>query len=267
MASHLSRVAKGGAMKPIRALIHGHPGTGKTTFAVGSPKPIFIDTEGGLGLLSADAFPAPQSFDEVMDQVLELTNEDHDYRTLVIDAVDGIEPMLFEKVCADGGKSAIADFGFNKGYVQADALWVEFFKRLDNLRTAKAMNIMLLSHSQAAHYDDPTVGTYVRWEPNLHKRTVPLLTKWSDLIAFMDMERIALDKGEPDKNRSVRTTRTTGSRFLHVEGDGSFIAKNRFGLSGAIPIPAENGWSVLAEQLKAAYGQRGTTTNNEEEAA
>lgn len=260
MATFLNQVSSGVRRKPVRLVVHGHPGAGKTLFASGAAGAIFQTTEDGLGLIDAVAMPKPTSFDEAMAQLVELATEKHEYKTLVVDAVDGIEPLVFAKVCEEGGKPDIASFGFNKGYVAADSLWVRYFQALDGLRAAKAMNIVLISHSQAVHYDDPTTGTYVRWEPSLHRRTVPLLTKWSDVIGFLDHERMVVDKGDTDGGRSVRTSRATGSRFLHLTDTGSFIAKNRFGLPAELEIPLENGWQVFREALAAAYKAAGGTT-------
>ena len=267
MSSFLSRVTSGVAPKPVRFAVHGHPGSGKTLLASGAPGCIFQTVEDGMGLIDAAQLPAPSSFSEAIAQIGELISEDHEYRSLVVDAIDGIEPLIFREICEAGGKESIADFGFNKGYVQADSYWVRYFKALDELRAQRSMHIVVISHSAAVHYDDPTTGTYVRWEPNLHKRTVPLLTKWADVIGFLDLEKTVVDRGDADKNRAVRTAMASGSRFLNLTETGSFIAKNRFGLKPQLEIPLENGWSVFGDALKAAYEKAAGTTNQKKQEA
>ena len=266
MSSFLSRVTSGVAPKPVRFAVHGHPGSGKTLLASGAPGCIFQTVEDGMGLIDAAQLPAPSSFSEAIAQIGELISEDHEYRSLVVDAIDGIEPLIFREICEAGGKESIADFGFNKGYVQADSYWVRYFKALDELRAQRSMHIVVISHSAAVHYDDPTTGTYVRWEPNLHKRTVPLLTKWADLIGFLAPMRSARDEGDDTKNRTVRVATNSRQRFLHVSDDGRYIAKNRFGLTEPIEIPQTDGWSALSQAVAAQFAEAKGTTKKEQAA-
>ena len=47
--SQLARIQRGRTPMPPRILIYGTEGIGKSTFASESPKPIFLQTEDGLG--------------------------------------------------------------------------------------------------------------------------------------------------------------------------------------------------------------------------
>jgi len=266
MAALLSSVSSGIQMKPLRCVITGHEGVGKTTLAAGAPDPIFVTTEDGLGLIDAPSIPTDShaKTNAILD---ELIAEDHSYRTLVFDAIDGEEPNIFSAICEAGNKSSIGDFGFNKGYVQADDYWARLFHKLDHLRATRSMNIVIISHVSANHIDDPVVGTYVRYEPNLHKRTVPLLTKWADLIGFLAPLRSARDEGDDTKNRTVRVATNSRQRFLHVSDDGRYIAKNRFGLTEPIEIPQTNGWSALSQAVAAQFAAAKGTTTTKEQAA
>tara|TARA_Y100001973_G_scaffold101258_1_gene164008 strand:+ start:1862 stop:2662 length:801 start_codon:yes stop_codon:yes gene_type:complete len=266
MSTFLSRVSTSGNPAPLRAIIYGQPGDGKTTCAAKAPNPIFMDLEGGLGIVSADVLPTPISYEEVTEQVKELLNAEHEYRTLVIDAIDAVEPLIWQATCDEHLKKHIQDFPYSTGYVRADAYWIRFLQLLDALRARRNMNIILISHAQAAHYDDPTVGTYTRWEPNLHKRANALLLKWSDMIGFFNQEKVAMDKGDTSSNRSVRTSRHTGSRVLSFESDGSFVAKNRHGIKGSIAVSEDAGWQAVTEALKSAWAARAKTTNKEKAA-
>jgi len=262
MAAILSSVSSGVQMKPLRCVITGHEGVGKTTLAAGAPDPLFVTTEDGLGLIDAPTI-ATDSHAKTNAILDELISEEHSYRSLVFDAIDGEEPNVFAAICEAGGKKSIGDFGFNKGYVQADDYWTRFFHKLDHLRAARGMNIVIISHVSANHIDDPVIGTYVRYEPNLHKRTVPILTKWADVIGFLAPMRSARDEGDDTKNRTVRVATNSYQRFLHVSDDGRYIAKNRFGLTEAIPIAPTNGWSALSQAVAAQFAAAKGTTEQE----
>lgn len=257
MAKFLNRVTTGVTLQPLRFVVTGHPGSGKTTLGTSAPNCVVMPVEEGLGITGATALPTPKSFDDVIGQLIELAREDHDFKTLVVDAIDGIEPFIFESIVAEakptkaGPIKSIAEIGFNKGYVEADAYWVRFFKALDYLRAEKGMNIIVISHVATVHYDDPTLGSYFRFEPNLHKRTVPFLTKWADIIGYLDIERTLTEKGS--ERRSITTAMASQTRWLHITDQGPFIAKNRYGIAGPLEIPAEDGWSVLRNEVVAAF--------------
>jgi len=113
---NLSQVSKGGKMRPPRILIYGQAGIGKTTFGAAAPKPIFIPIEDGLGKIEADAFPCPKSYIEVRDALDSLIKEDHDYKTVVVDSLDWLEPLIWEHTCNTSGYKTIEQPGFGKGY-------------------------------------------------------------------------------------------------------------------------------------------------------
>lgn len=48
-------------IEPMKVLIYGVEGIGKTTFASKFPDPIFIDTEGSTGFINARKLPNPTS--------------------------------------------------------------------------------------------------------------------------------------------------------------------------------------------------------------
>ena len=73
--------------RPRKQMIAGEPGIGKSTLANAYPKPIFLRTEDGD--VDADALPLVHQWSDVISQFKMLLDEDHDYQTLVVDAIDG----------------------------------------------------------------------------------------------------------------------------------------------------------------------------------
>jgi len=70
---------------PPRVVIHGDGGVGKTTFAAGAYKPIFLPFEDGLSGIEAEAFPLLKSYAEAMEAITTLVKEEHSYSTVVVD--------------------------------------------------------------------------------------------------------------------------------------------------------------------------------------
>src|SRR5262245_57101728 len=104
----LGAIRKKGSGSPNRAILYGVEGGGKTSFGASAPRPVFLMTRGETGLQTPiDAgrvpdtphFPELMSWPEVLAAIDALQNEDHDYRTLVIDTLNGCERLCHEYVC------------------------------------------------------------------------------------------------------------------------------------------------------------------------
>jgi len=62
----LQSIQTGRTPMPPRILLYGTEGIGKSTCAAQTPRPIFIQTEDGLGQLECHRFPLAQSLDDVL---------------------------------------------------------------------------------------------------------------------------------------------------------------------------------------------------------
>ena len=97
----LSAVTRGRVAAPLRVLCYGVEGVGKSTLGASAPAPIFLGAEDGSALLDVARFPQPRAWTDVLEAVRVLIHEEHDYRTLVIDSLDWIEPLVWAAVCAE----------------------------------------------------------------------------------------------------------------------------------------------------------------------
>ena len=66
----LKNVTRGVVKKPLRVVVYGPPGVGKTTFASQAPNPIFLPVEDGTDFLDVARFPKPKTFDDVLEAIL-----------------------------------------------------------------------------------------------------------------------------------------------------------------------------------------------------
>ncbi len=123
MAISLADITKGGPKRAPVMVVHGTPGIGKTTFAACAENPIFIRTEDGLGEIEVPTFPEINDWDSLMEAFGSLFEEEHDFKTVVIDSLSALEPMIWAKVAHDHGKKNLEDIGFGKGYIYALDYW------------------------------------------------------------------------------------------------------------------------------------------------
>ncbi len=221
----LAAVRRGRMQLPIRTLLYGVEGIGKTTFGASAPKAIFVGPEDGAGLLEVEHFPQPGSWLDVRDAIRALTNEPHGYATAVFDTVDWLEPLLWKFICERDGKKDIEDYGYGKGYVAALDEWRVFINDLERLRAAKRMQIVLLAHSWIKSFKNPEGEDYDRFEMKIHLKAAGLLKEWSDVVLFANYETFA----HKDDKKRVRGV-STGARLCYTQRTAAYDAKNRFSL-------------------------------------
>ncbi|MCX7701182.1 MAG: ATP-binding protein [Gemmataceae bacterium] len=105
--SLLARVHRGRTPKPPRILLYGPEGIGKTTFGSQAPKPIFVPTEDGQDEIDCAKFLLAATLDEVLAAITDLRSQPHDYETVVIDSLDWLERLIWDKLCGQYGVSSI----------------------------------------------------------------------------------------------------------------------------------------------------------------
>jgi hypothetical protein len=235
----LSSIHVATATLPPRILVHGSEGIGKTTFAAHFPRPIFVQTEDGCPAgLSISTFGLLDAFPAVRDALTALAVEPHKYRTVVIDALDGLEAMVWRDVCASQGWTSIAAPGFGTGYVVADGWWQDLLAALDFLRRERGMIVVLLAHSAIETINDPRATSYTSYQLRLHKRARGLVQDWCDTISFLAPDINILTE-EAGFGRKRARADGGSTRWLHFEARPSFVAKNRYGLPPKLMVPKD----------------------------
>ena len=221
--------------------VYGSAGIGKTTVGACSPSPVFIKTEDGLGNLDVTSFPLATSFDDVMGALQSLYTEQHEFKTLVVDSLDWLEPLIWAKVCATHNQPSIESFGYGKGYVESLAIWRTFFEGITALRDHKKMDIILIAHSQVTRIEDPTMPAYDSMGLKLHKRAAALVEEFSDIVLYATVQTGTITEDKGFNNKRTRAT-STGERIMHTTGQPAFLAKNRYSLPSPLPLS----WEALA---------------------
>jgi hypothetical protein len=216
-------------------MLYGAEGRGKTTLAARFPKPVAMLLERGLPAgVKLDAIDGLGAYGAVIDAVKSLYQDPLGYRTLIIDTLDALEPMLLEHVCVEHHWKNIESPPYGKGFVIADQQWQRFIKAITALRNKHQMTIVLVAHSTIERIDDPRAPTFTQYLPKLHKRARHLILDASDIVGFLAEDlRIATD--DSGFRERVRAT-SSNQRFLFVEGTPAYVAKNRYGMPPKIPV-------------------------------
>jgi hypothetical protein len=259
--SLLAQIQRGRTAKPPRILVHGTEGVGKSTFASQAPKPIFIQCEDGLDEIDCEKFPLATTYDDVIAALTELRTGQHEYETGVIDSVDWLERLIWDKLCAQYSVNSIekVDGGYAKGYTHALTYWREIIDHLNALRNARGMVILLIAHSKVERFEDPESSPYDRYSPRLHKHAAALLSEWSDAVLFATRKiRTQTEDAGFNRKRTIAHAigRDGGDRILRCVGGPSCVAKNRYGIIEELPLS----WPAFITALSNQQNQ-GEPTN------
>jgi NAD(P)H-dependent FMN reductase len=239
----LAAVQSGRVDKPVRVVCYGVEGIGKSTFGAGAPAPIFLGAEDGTAHLDVARFPEPQSWTDALEAIDVLSTQEHSYKSLVVDTLDWLEPLCWANVCRVGKKDSIEDFGYGKGYAAALDNWRVLLARLDRMRAARGMHVVLLAHSWIKGWKNPEGDDYDRYELKLHSKTSGLVKEWADAVLFARYETYAVENEKAGRTKGI----STGARILHTQHRAAWDAKNRFDLPETLPLA----WSEFAAAMKA----------------
>ena len=146
---------------PVKTVLYGPEGIGKSTFASHFPDPVFIDTEGGTKRLNVKRLPQPTSWAMLLDEVAEVRKGSIPCGTLVIDTADWAERLAIDAVCAKAKVDGLEGFGYGKGYTY---LKEEFGKLLDALEEVlnTGHNVLILAHAAITKFEQPDAAGVVR---------------------------------------------------------------------------------------------------------
>jgi hypothetical protein len=249
--------------EPLRMIVSGVEGVGKTTFAAGAPDPIWIDANAGSGKVNVARYPfsddpkrghVPARYEQILDAIKDLTTSDHKFKTVVFDAVDDIEKMLHKFIVdRDKPKSkeklpGINSYGYGKGSQIALDEWRVFFLLIEELQRAKDMNVLFLSHVTNRKYKNPGGEDFGRTVMRIDDLASEFLRGRCDVVAYAYFEESVSTMFSDDRARGV----DTGRRMMRFRRTAIVDAKSRYAIPDQIELTPPDPYGVFAGHLDAA---------------
>lgn len=212
----------------IAVTILGDAGVGKSTFASTFPRSVFIRAEDGLASIDIDALPLLASVPELWQQLTALINEEHNYKTVIIDSVTKLESMFIDYVMANDPKQPksinTALGGYGAGMMAVGAMHSRV-RKAAQLLINKGINVVFIAHADTVTIELPDSDPYQRYDLRLGKKSVNYYTDDCDLVAFIKLE--AFVKSEDGRKSKVFSD---GTRLLTCYATAANVSKNRFGI-------------------------------------
>ena len=138
------KIEKGKKQKPIKAVVFGPEGCGKSTMGAAMPSPLMIDTEDGTGYIDCSRVSAT-NWADFSAATMELGRDQHGHKTIVFDTIDAAERMLADYVAEKHQKESIESFAYGKGWLMLAESFSKFLKACDQI--AEHANVLLICHS------------------------------------------------------------------------------------------------------------------------
>ena len=267
------------AARPPIITICGDAGTGKSSLAATFPNPVFIRVEDGVGRIH-DAVPIPDTFpvirteEDLQEQLIWLMNEDHEYKTVVIDSVSALESVFTDAILKQDGRAktlATALGGYGAGYAALASRHRGIRKMCGLISERRGMAIVFISHADLETMRLPDTDDYSRYSLRLNSKSLPAYVDDVDLVGFVRLVS-ALRGDEGDRKKVV----SNGDRELICFATAASVSKNGYGITD--PLELEPGVNPLipfmrakAQSAKSAKAKSNpapeveTTTENEGE--
>lgn len=220
--------------KPLKVVLYGAEGIGKSTFAARAPNPLFIDTEGSTARMDVRRFETPSSYTMLCQQIDYVVQNPHVCSTLVLDTADWAERMVIDNVCAVNHWSSLESPGYGSGYRYSYEEFGRLLNRLDKV-SERGIHIIINAHAALRKFEQPDqMGSYDRWELKLQNSSkcniAAMLKEWADMVLFANYETFTV------QNKEKKEKAQGGKRVMFTTHHPCWDAKNRFGLPEKLPF-------------------------------
>lgn len=233
------KILSGKQKAPRKCMLYGTHGIGKSTWAASAPGAVIVNLEDGLNNIDCHRTEHITRFEGVIEALIFLGTQKHEFHTLVIDSMDWLESLIHHEVATKAQKDSIADIGYGAGYKQALKYWDRVMSNLEMIRQERGMMIVLLAHAAVKRFESPDQDSYDRYQPALHDAASAMWQEWCDEVLFASY-RVFVRKEDQgfNKERAIGVGGT--ERYVRTQETAAVKAKNRL----AMPEEIAFEWSA-----------------------
>lgn len=259
-------ITKGKIDRPVKCVIYGPEGIGKSTLASRSPDALFEDVEGGTAQMDVPRLDRPEKWEKLIADVKEVAATPGICKTLVLDTADWCELLCIKYICEKHKQANLEAFNYGKGYQILSEEFTRLLEALD-LVIAAGINVVVTAHAKMRKQELPEeAGSFDRWEMKLTRQVAPLLKEWADCVLFLNYKTLVYTTENDTKKARG------GKRVMYTTHNPCWDAKNRHGLPDELDLDYskiahifKGGASAAGksdsplEQLKALMEKNGVT--------
>lgn len=254
MVMNLQSITTGKQRKPPRIMLIGVEKIGKSTFGADAPEPIFIQVKGETGLdeIEAAKFPPATSYEEVMEAIGSLCQDEHPYKTLILDSMSTLNPLMIDFACRQENVKSVSKLG--GGYGAQEEVLVnharELMDALDYLREEKGMACILITHIKPnpKTFNDPETDPYDTYKVEMRDSIASAFFRWADAILFATFKKYTKET-EGKANKKIVRAVGVGERVMYTEKRPAFHAGNRYSLPFELPFSYASFAKAMQDRL------------------
>lgn len=248
-------ILTGRQITPLKILIHGDNGVGKSTFASQSKAPIFLDIEKNVDLIDVPKQPL-DSWTEVTEFLDWLKQADHPYKTAVLDGLERLETFAKEEVNSTHSKD---DLAYGRDTLFRAELFEQLVTKLEDLRRFKKMNIILIGHSVSKTANDPDEPLHDKKLLEMSDKCASPLRHWCHCILYAKKKYLS---EKEKKGWEKRTRFKSVEKHVALTNAGSCVSKEGWDL----PPEIELKWDVFARHIAHFFNTSKNIQENTENA-
>ena len=233
---------------PLRILLYGQEGVGKTSWA-NQEDSLFLTCENGGGdmeysHLYCGTWPALRGY------VRKILLDGVPYRKLVLDTISSFERLCTAWIMEQAKAESIEDVGggFGKGYTRVMEEMVGLQVDLDSIRMKWGLHVVVLGHAHVKTFNDPNGPAYDKYELMMNAKAASVWTRWADCQIFACFEATVKGgkRGKELEDAMAKGKATGVKRMLYTTKDAAYDAKNRYSLPEELPLA----WAPFAKAIR-----------------
>ncbi|HVX00712.1 MAG TPA: ATP-binding protein [Candidatus Babeliaceae bacterium] len=252
---NLSELETGVKKAPLKLLIYGDNGVGKSTFASEAESCVFMDIEGNIDHLNAVPKQSLDTWEECLEFMRSLIGQQHSFKTLIIDSLEALEQKIWKHICIIHKAKGIDDpqvFKFGKGYALALDIWRSFLENLNHIRRRRGMSIIFIGHAGIRKHENLEGTTFDRYELRINAKAAGLISDWVNCILFANTE-VKIEENKYERNPKAKKKVRLGNRIINTTCNASYLAKNIYNLPEKLPLD----WDIFHSKVEEFYKSHG----------
>lgn len=246
----ISGITRGITIGPMRGIVYGDNGVGKTSTLACAMNPIIMNMEGNCDHINADKkrITKLEDFHGLLNDLL---IQPHDYKTLIPDSLDSTQILLNEKIMNTYSLKQLSfgkDAGIWKIYIK------EIMDKIEKLSTIRGMNVLFTAHLKVKSVNNPMTEAYDRYDLRVNEEMRNGFCNWAQFIVFAQKEVIL---EEEEANFGKKKAKSLVRRAWYTQGDPTYYGKNVFNLPKKIPMmeTPQEGWEQFINNVKKFYSK------------